>query len=64
MGYKIKFYYPNGDTEVDDEVYDTKSEARDAAEDAVLGFSTGADILDDMGEESMSGELEYSIIKD
>ena len=63
MGFSIKFTYPNGETEYDDEVYKTEGEARDAAEDSVLGFSTGADILDDMGEESMSGELEYEIIE-
>lgn len=64
MGYRIKFIYPDGETEYDDEVYLTKSEARDAADEAVLSFSTGADILDDMGEDYMSGELEYKIVKD
>lgn len=64
MGYKIKWIYPDGDTEIDDEVYESKSDAIDAAEDGVLGFSTGADILDDMGEGYVSGELEYKILKD
>ena len=38
--------------------------ARDTAENAVLGFSAGADILDDMGEECMSGKLDCGIIKE
>lgn len=64
MGFSIKYIYPNGETEYDDEVYETESEARDVAEDSVLGFSTGADIIEDMGKEPMSGELEYEIIED
>ncbi len=62
MGYKIKFIYPSGTVEVEDEVYDTEEEARWRAEDDVLGFATGADILDDMGESYIPGSLKYEII--
>lgn len=64
MGYKIKYYYPNGDVEVEDDVYDTESEAEDAAEEGVLDFASGADVLEDMGEDFDSGTLEYEIIEE
>lgn len=64
MGFRIKFTYPDGEEEVEDDVYDTEDEAASAAEDGVLGFSTGADVLDDMGEDFTEGKLEYEIIEE
>lgn len=64
MGYKIKYTYPNGETEIEDDVYDTEQQAKWAAEDGVNGFATGAEILDDMGESFMEGSLEYEIIEE
>ena len=64
MGFKIKYTYPDGETEIEDEVYDTEQQAESAAEDGVLGFATGADILEDMGEDYSDGSLEYEIIEE
>ena len=52
MGFKIKYTYPDGETEIEDEVYDTEQQAVWAAEDGVNGFATGAEILDDMAKTS------------
>lgn len=64
MGFKIKFFYPSGEEEEYDEVYDTEEEAVSVAEDNVLGFSTGADILNDMGRDFSEGDLRYEIFED
>ena len=64
VGFKIRFMYPDGNEEVEDDVYETESEAIDAAEEGVLGFSTGADILEDMGRSFIEGDLEYEIIEE
>lgn len=31
MGFKIKYTYPDGETEIEDEVYDTEQQAESAA---------------------------------
>lgn len=64
MGFKIKYTYPDGEEEVEDEVYDSEQEAEWAAEDGVNGFATGAEILEDRGEDFMEGDLEYEIIEE
>ena len=62
MGFRYELRYPNGETELSDDVYETEAEARSYAEDDVLAFASGADVLDDMGESYDDGELEYNII--
>lgn len=64
MGFKIMYTYPNGAKEIDDDLYDTEQEAEWAAEDSVTGFSTGAEILEDMGRDFIEGSLEYEIIEE
>lgn len=64
MGFKIKYAYPDGHEEIEDDVYETEEAAESAAEDGVLGFATGAEILEDMGEDFMEGSLEYEIIEE
>ncbi|MDM8289239.1 hypothetical protein QUW41_07965 [Slackia piriformis] len=64
MGFKIKYTYPNGEEEIDDDVYATEQEAEWAAEDGVTGFATGAEILEDRGEDFTEGSLEYEIIEE
>lgn len=64
MGFKIKYMYPNGEEEIEDDVYETEQEAEWAAEDGVTGFATGAEILEDRGEDFMEGSLEYEIIEE
>lgn len=64
MGFKIKYMYPNGEEEIEDDVYETEQEAEWAAEDGVTGFATGAEILEDRGENFMEGSLEYEIIEE
>lgn len=64
MGYKIKYTYPDGEVEVEDEIYATEQEAKWAAEDGVNGFATGAEILEDRGESYIEGSLEYKIIEE
>lgn len=64
MGFKVKYIYPNGEVEIEDEVYDTEQQAKWAAEDGVNGFATGAEIMEDRGEGFMEGSLEYEIIEE
>ena len=64
MGFKIKYVYPDGTEEIDEEVYETEEEATSEAENGVLGFATGAEILEDRGEDYMEGSLEYEIIEE
>lgn len=64
MGFKIKYTYPNGEEEIDDDVYEAEQEAEWAAEDGVTGFATGAEILEDMGRDFMEGSLKYEIIEE
>ncbi len=63
MGYKVKFIYPDGTIEVEDTVYDTLKEAEWSAEDGVLGFATGAEILEERGESFIEGTLKYEVIE-
>ncbi len=64
MGFKIKYTYPNGEEEIEEDVYETEQEAEWAAEDGVTGFSTGAEILEDMGRNFTEGSLEYGTIEE
>lgn len=64
MGFKIKYIYPDGAEEIEDEVYETEQEAEWTAEDGVTGFATGAEILEDMGRSFTEGSLEYEIIEE
>lgn len=43
--YQIKYIYPNGNEEIEDELYDTEDEARDAAEYGCSCYMTGGEIL-------------------
>ncbi|WP_303249646.1 hypothetical protein [uncultured Slackia sp.] len=64
MGFKIKYTYPNGEEEIEDDVYETEQEAEQVAEDGVTDFATGAEILEDMGRDFIEGSLEYEIIEE
>ena len=63
MSYGIKYLYPNGEVEYEGG-YETYDDAKANAEDGVLGFATGAEILDDMGESFIEGELDYEIYEE
>lgn len=63
MSYGVKYLFPNGEVEYEGG-YETYDRAKDAAEDGVLGFATGAEILEDMGRSYDDGTLEYEIYEE
>ena len=64
MSYRIKYIYPDGEIDYSDESFETEQEAEWEAEDSVLGFATGAEILEDMGRDFYEGSLEYEIFEE
>ena len=63
MSYKIRLIYPDGDTEIQDDVYDTYEEAEDAAQYLCTCFKQGGELLAQAGEDYMEGDADYKIIK-
>lgn len=61
MGFRYELQYPDGETELSDDVYETEAEARSYAEDDVLAYATGAEVLEDAGRDYDNGALEYTI---
>ena len=64
MAYRINMIYPDGDTEIQDEVYDTYEDADEAAQYLCSCFSQGGEVLALAGEDFIEGDADYEIFDD
>ena len=66
MKYTFVLYYPDGETEMEEEAFDTAKEAERAAWQAISDFELGGEIMGMMGdrdEDIIEGDCDYDIIE-
>ena len=66
MKYTYILYYPDGESEMAEETFDTKKEAERLAWDAISCFKLGGEIMGMMGdrdEDIIEGDCDYDIIE-
>ena len=65
MGYRIRFNYDDGTSELQDEIYDTYEEADEAAAQGASDYAQGGAYLDESGEGYCDSEvIDWDIIED
>ena len=64
MGYRVNFIYPDGEEELQDEVFDTEEEAIEAADYLCSCFRQGAEDLALCGRDYDDGDPDYEIIEE
>lgn len=62
--YKLKIYFSDGTSEIDDEDYETKDAAIDGYESWLDNWNEGAEVLDEAGEDHSDADIiGYKILK-